>query len=839
MFASTSYTSKTASGLNNANLNYLNVYNDANFYGTTTFYGPVNITVPVGFVNLTVTNQTTLNKLTVSGATIFNGPVTFNGTITLTTLTLTNLTVTNNTTLNNLTTTGNTLVSNLSSYSTYVTFGSIPDPTALVVTGDTTFTGAFEQTGLSLFQGQVTITAVTTALVVTSGLVSFALSQVNMGSATVIGNFTCDGPANFLSTVGVVGAVTANVINATTINLTTVNAINGILTGTLSVAGVTTLGILNSGTTTTGDLNSLITVTGSLTAASLTVGGLTALNGAVNILGSLTLEGFVNGPVGLSFTADTLNLSLNSVFGNIVLDPFVGSILLENNTYVNFGSFNVGTTGTPLPTALHGNTSIDNGSFTVGTAIVPTTSNFYGDTHLNLGTFFVGSATTPVAQLWYGAVTFGDPTHLYTFSVYGLANLTTLTVFSTSVMTGLTTCNGGLAATTISSSGLSTLNSLSVTTTSTFTGLATFNGGISISGSITLGALTVTSLTVNTTSTFTGLATFNGGVASTTITSSGLSTLNSLTVTNSSILNGSLTVNGLFFTNSLATFNAGITVSSGGILVSSGGIGVTVGPATFLGNTFNVATGASRATITMYGSAIGGMLFNSAGAITITATTGTTFFGDIIASNLSTFTGLATFNGGITVSGGATINGNTTVNGTLTIGPGGATHDLAVYGTAFLGAVSQAGTANMDRINFNTLWLSGTLPCFASGTWTPILRATAGVSFAYTTQSGFYMNLGQSFFLNITLNATYTGTSAVSIDISLPFTTSTPSSVLIVATDGIVGGTFNPNGIVYMQTFAASGYASLYNPFTLTSYSYSRAIAGSPIKILASVILQN
>jgi len=911
MFASTSFTSKTVSGLNNANLNYLNVYNDANFYGTTTFYGPVNITVPTSFVNLTVTNQTTLNNLTVSGVTIFNGAVTFNSTVTLANVTVNNLTVNGTSTLK-----GN------------VAAGTSIAPVNTDTFGPVELTGTLLQTGVSTFVGRVNVSVLLstlTALAVTTGQTTlkdtFITNLVVSVSSDFSGPFRSHGYVILYDTLTVIGLINGTnqelagyltVTGLTTLNggltLTGLLTVTGNLevTGTLEVlgnttlaalqAGNTTVGTLQAGNTTTGNLTSLITNTGALTVTGgaaitgvvgitgattitgnltttgiFTSSGAAVISGTISLNGLVTLVGAVVAPGGISMTASTLDVTLRTILGSIFLiTNFAGAS-------INLNSFST--------------VNITGSGFVVGTLASPVTSTLNGNVTITIGTFFVGSTTTAVNQLNYGNITIGDATHLFTLAVNGTTNLGTLNALAT------------------------TANTLTVNTTSTFTGLATFNGGISISGSITLGALTVTSLTVNTTSTFTGLAKFNGGIASTTITSSGLSTLNSLLITTTSTFTGvatfnntlnvgglvgslnvgnsstpvpsnlfgavtigvssaastldvygptvlrngtgglgsllvtsTLTVQGTALLsgnstmNLLATFNNGLTVVSGGVTVTNGGIGVVAGPATFLGGSFNVASGASPASITMYGSAIGGMLFSSAGAITITATTGTTFFGNIIASNLSTFTGLATFSGGLTVSGGATIptiNGNTTVNGTLTIGPGGATRDLAVYGTAFLGAVSQAGTANLDRINFTTLWLSGTLPCFASGTWTPILRATAGVSFAYTTQSGFYMNLGQSFFLNITLKATYTGTSVNSIDISLPFTTSTPSSVLIVATDGIIAGTFNPNGIVYMQTFAASGYASLYNPFTLTSYSYSRAVAGSPISILASVILQN
>lgn len=890
MFASTSFSTKTVSGLNNANLNYLNVYNDANFYGTTTFYGPVNITVPIGFVNLTVTNQTTLNKLTVSGATIFNGPVTFNGTITLTDLTLNNLTVNGTSTLK-----GNVAV------------GTSIAPVNTDTFGPVELTGTLLQTGVSTFVGRVNVSVLLstlTALAVTTGQTTlqdtFITNLVVSVSSDFSGPFRSHGYVILYDTLTVIGLINGTNQELTgTLTVTGLTTLNGgldltgalILTGDLSitgfltVAGITTLAELNSGITNTGALTvtggAVITGAVGITGATLITGDLT-VNGNTNITGINTINGasFLNGAVnvtgvitsllGIDISAGTLAVTIRATLGSINLSVFAplasinlvaalgpvylgGSTIDMVSTYnVNVSavslvvvstSTNIGSTGAIVLGDSTGNATTINmygATLDVGTSAHPITSNFYGDTHLDLGTFFVGSTTTAVNQVNYGNITIGDATHLYTLAVNGTTNLGTLNAL------------------------VATVNTLTVSTTSTFTGLATFNGGISISGSITLGALTVTSLVVNTTSTFTGLATFNGGVASTTITASGLVTANTLTVTTTSAyfgtatFTGTIAANGLFFSNDVATFNAGITVSSGGILVSSGGIGVTVGPSTFLGNTFNVATGGSRATITMYASAIGGMLFDSAGVITITSVSGTTIngpasiLGDFVLGSIgtprsitmygsagsgilitsagtltltgasNTVNGNTQLNGSLAVSAGATITGNTTVNGTLTIGPGGATRDLAVYGTAFLGVISQAGAANLDIVDVTSLSLGGVNQLF-SGTYSPAYIATAGISFGSVSSTGSYSVVGSTITVSINLSAVYTGTSADVIQVSLPLTAPSRNSwPLVQATSTLT---------TFPTTIQLGTIASGIN---VLSFTKNYSISGDTIQVLST-----
>jgi hypothetical protein len=806
MFASTSYTSKTVSGLNNANIDLLNVYDNANFYGTTTFFGPVNLSIVI-----------------------------------LTDLTLTNLTVTNNTTLNNLTASGTI------GFTGNVTIGSSGTPRdlnvfgAVEVEGDFTMVGAFEQTGASEFLGLVNITmpsALSTALSVTLGrtflkATDITVLEVTAQSTFAGASFTVNSPATFSQTLTVTGLTTLNGgLNLTgLLEITGDLQVNGVLgvTGDTNIEGILLvegdanfLGLVLA----EGDLNVLgiLSVEGEANFAGdvnvegiFTTTGLAALTGAVNVGGLLTIEGFVVAPGGFDFTATTLAINMRALLGSIYFATEVPGASINLNSFstvnVTGSGFVVGTLGSPVSTTLNGNTTI------------------------TIGTFFVGSAALPVNQLNYGNITIGDALNPYTLAVNGTTNVGILNALAT------------------------TLNTLTVSTTSTFTGLATFNGGISIAGGVTLGALTVTSLTVNTTSTFTGLATFNninclfnssyGGLATYTagvLVSGGtlvigstvspissnmfgpvtigditaaasldvygptnlrngtggvgsLSVASTISVSGTALLNGNSVLQGAVTSNNGITITAGgltvtaggVTVTTGGVTVNGGGIGVTSGPATFLGTTFNVASGATPASISMYGSAVGGILLSSAGPITLTGVGG------------NTVNGTTTFTGAITAP---TINGNTTVNGTLTIGPGGATHDLAVYGTAFLGTISQAGAAGLDAVNANSYAIAG-YNLFNDGTWSPAFIATGGISFSGITSSGAFSQAGRVLTVTINLSATYTGVSGSTIQVSLPGSTPSRTSYPRVSCTS-VGLTFT-SASTLGRISTAGNYVDLFN----------------------------
>jgi hypothetical protein len=272
----------------------LGVSNAATFSNTSAHTGAATFSNTV-----TITGQTnvgaTFNAL---GLSTHTGAATFSNTVTITGQT--NVAATFN-------------AQGLSTHNGAATFAN-----TVTITGQTNVAGTFNALGLSTHNGAatfantVTITGVTNAtgtfnalgLSTHNGAATFANTVTITGTANVAGvfnalaNSTHNGAATFANTLTVTGSLTT---------LTSLNAGNTSITGTLAAGNTTITGSIGTTTLTSGNttINGTLgagntTITGSLGATTASIGN-TTLTGTLGVTGAATFSNTVGVTGALSF----------------------------------------------------------------------------------------------------------------------------------------------------------------------------------------------------------------------------------------------------------------------------------------------------------------------------------------------------------------------------------------------------------------------------------------------------------------------------------------------------------------------------------------------------------
>jgi len=240
-------------------------------------------------------------------------------------------------------------------------------------------------------------------------------------------------------------------------------------------------------------------------------------------------------------------------------------------------------------------------------------------------------------------------------------------------------------------------------------------------------------VTINNNLNVTGAATFNSGLTLTT----GVATVSSLSVSGTSTFAGAVTINNSLNVTGAATFNSGLTLTTGVATVSSLNVS---GTSTFAGdvtinNSLNV-TGAAT--------------FNSG----LTLTTGVATVSSLNVSGTSTFSSAVTINNSLNVTGAATFNSGLTLT----------------TGVARVSSLNVSGASTFS----SAVTINNSLNVTGAATFNSGLTLTTGVATVSSLNVNGASTFSSAVTINNSLNVTGAATFSTSLNVSGPITATIP-----------------------------------------------------------------